>query len=160
VKLYQVSDDGQSQTQTTRSASIVGLLLSEALEDVRQELCGDAPASISHLNRHGRALAIHGNVHTPPGRRKLYSITQQIPHHLLKPSGVAFDRHRSGFEIGLQSNLLGLSRGADNVDGGRNDAMNIHLLDLKSQLSTDDAADVQQVVDDLILRLRVASYRI
>ena len=91
---------------------------------------------------------------------ELDRVGDQIPHHLLQPGGIA--RHRSGKRIEHlhQLEALGVNRGLQRFDRGIDDLCRCHALDIQAQLAGHDPVHVQQVLDHLTLRARVALNRI
>jgi hypothetical protein len=96
---------------------------------------------------------VHG--HAAAGRRELDGVRQQVPDHLLQPRGIGADADgRAGPHLDL--NFLRHRRRRDRVDGAVRDRDEIHALHLEPHVARHAARDVEDVVHDPRLRLRVA----
>ncbi|HEX9919389.1 MAG TPA: hypothetical protein VGA87_09490, partial [Pyrinomonadaceae bacterium] len=75
---------------------------------------------------------------------------------MLEAVAVARDGARLRVELRLQADGFRLRRGAQRIDHGRHDACEVNRAHVEAQLARDDARDVEQIIDEFILRLRVA----
>ena len=133
-----------------------GVRLAEAVEDERQELRGDALARVGDAHDHVRVFAVDGDADAAARAGELDRVGQQVPDHLLQPVRVAPYRAGGGVDPALERHRLRERAGRDGVDGGLHDGADVDGPELEAQLAGDDARDVQQVVDELGLQLRVA----
>ena len=91
-------------------------------------------------------------VTTPPPRRELNGVGQQIQDRLLQPRRIPRNGRQRLIVPVLDLDVLSLRDGSDRVDGRADDRRETDGLHLHPQLSGRDARDVEQVVDELHLR--------
>ncbi len=142
--------------ETVRPARAAAFLLREAIEDLGQELRGDAVAVVDHRDFQGRIPALHRDSHAAATGRELHGVAEQVPKHLLDAAGVALDHTSDEARFGLERDAFCLRCRTHDVDCGVDHAVDVDEFEIQAQLSGDDAAHVEQVVDDLILGDRVA----
>src|SRR5262245_8870820 len=130
--------------------------LSETIEDERQELRLDALTSVADRDPDMLGVALHLQLDPPAFGRELDRVREQVPHDLLQTRRVAENQFGQAAEIGDKRNALRLGRRAHRVERGfkRRDQVNQTRLD--AQLARDDARRIEQVFDDLKLRLCAA----
>ena len=139
-------------------AAAVGL--AEAVEDVRAGTSASMPAPVSVTRIATCAVdAVEPHLDAPAVRRELHRVAEQVPDDLLQPVGVAVDlvaASPSSVDCELRCRLR-LGRGPDRVDRGLDDRRRASIgRDVQPQLAGGDARDVEQVLDELRLRLGVA----
>src|SRR5262245_11542341 len=101
-------------------------------------------------------VALHPQLDPPAFGRELDRVCEKVPHDLLQTRRVAENLFWYLAEIGDERDALGLGRRAHRVERGfeRRDEINRTRLD--PQLTRDDARRIEQIFDDLELRLRAA----
>ena len=132
--------------------------LAEALEDVRQERRLDADAGVADDERVDAAASRASATSTlAAGGRELHRVRQQVPDHLLQAIGIADDGQRRS-RPAVSSVELPAPRppGASTRPPRATIGREVDGAQLEPQLAGDDARDVEQVFDQLRLRLRVA----
>ena len=144
----------QPQPAVTPRAGRVGL--PEAVEDERQELRLDALAGVADRDADMIGGALHPQLDAPAFGRELDRVREQVPHDLLQSRRVAEHLFRQVAEIGDKRDALRLGRRAHRVERGFERRHEINRLRLDPQLARDDARRIEQVFDDLKLRLRAA----
>src|SRR6185369_6917217 len=130
--------------------------LTKAFKHVRQKFLADSLTRVRNTYVNGAAALRYLYANTPATVRKLHCIRQQIPNHLLQPVRIAGDHRRRRVEVSFDPDSLRISRGPHNVDGIFNYGHDFQRLKLEIEIAGDDARHVENVVDNLCLRLRVA----
>ena len=156
VEVDQVLDERQAQAEPPVGPLEAGVGLPEALEDVGEELGGDALAVVADLEHDRGAHAGHAHPDVPAAGGELDGVAEQVPHHLLEPVRIADHADRLGLEPGLDDHALALGREAHHVERRPHDVGEVGGRQAKLELAGHDAAHVEDVVDDLGLRLGVA----
>src|SRR5262245_56396674 len=100
--------------------------------------------------------ALHPQLDPPASGRELDRVREQVPHDLLQTRRVAENKFWRAAEISDKRDALRLGRRAHRVERGfkRRDQINQTRLD--PQLARDDARRIEQVFDNLKLRLCAA----
>ena len=98
--------------------------LAEPVEDVREQIGGDAVAGIAHRDFRRRARLPRSHRHAPAPRRELDGIADEIGDDLLKTIGIPAQRHRLDVLFDLDPLLLGGR--PDRVDAGTDDGVEPH----------------------------------
>src|SRR5262245_22300917 len=101
-------------------------------------------------------VALHPQLDPPAFGRELDGVREKVPHDLLQTRRVAENLFWYLAEIGDERDALRLGRRAHRVERGfkRRDQINQTRLD--PQLARDDPGRIEQVFDDLKLRLCAA----
>src|ERR1043165_3059173 len=76
VQLDEVTNDRESESQTTVVSRRRAVCLAEAIEDVRQEVGPDADAGIIHDDLHVRVDPLQRNLDHPALPRKLHTVRE------------------------------------------------------------------------------------
>ena len=155
-----VADDGEAESEAAAAPCGGRVGLAEAFEDVRQERRVDAAAGIAdpHLDR--RIAPLDRDLHPPTLGRELDRVREQIGDDLLQALLIAEHRGR-GIEHGLNPDVPSPPRpGACSRSVCSTIALTLHRLDAEVQRARHDAADIEQVLDQLGLRSRIALDRI
>src|SRR4030095_5274921 len=147
VQLAQAADQGEAETETAARPRARGVTLSEAVEDVRQELRRDADAGVAHHDLHVRIHPLQLDLHAARLRGELHRVAQEVPHYLAQPVRIAAYRAARRGQHRLQLDALRLRGGADGVHALADHRPQIHRLDVEPDLAGADARDVQQLVD-------------
>jgi hypothetical protein len=115
VQLDEMADHRQPQAEATVAARVRRVALAEALEDVGQEIGGDAFAGVLDHEAHGRGRStLHAHGDAAAARRELDGIRGQVSHDLPQPVGIAHDEAGAGIEHGLDLEAL---RGGRRING-------------------------------------------
>src|ERR1041384_2333456 len=130
--------------------------LTEALEHVRQKLLADSLTRVRNTSVNSAATLRYLYANTPATVRKLHRIRQKGPNHLLQPVRIAGDHRGHGVEISFDSDSLRIGSRTHDVDGVLDHWHDLQRLKLEIKIAGDDARHVENVIDNLRLRLRVA----
>ena len=98
-------------------------------------------------------------VHAPAARRELDGVRQQVPHHLLESIGIA-GTGPAGLDCDVEARPLAVRGRRAPFEAASTTARQIDRLQVEPQLAGDDARHVEDVVDQLLLRSRVALDRL
>ena len=156
MHLDELAHEGQADAQAPFRAALMGSHLREQLKDMRQIGRGDADSCIGDADN--RLTAFAGNTQLdPPARiRVLGRVRQQVRKHLCQPVEVAVDAKL--FAVRLDDEGVPML-----VDGrpGRFGTSDEHLAQFHAlapqlDLACTDAADVQQVVDEMNKMIQLA----
>ena len=112
--------------------------LLEALEQVGQELGGDAPSRVDDRDASPTVGGLQANVDAATRRRELHGVENKIPEYLLQPCRVAGDAVHEGIERRGQRQLFRLRGWTDDVDGHLDDRCQLDELRVQGQLATHD----------------------
>ena len=85
---------------------------------------------------------------------------EEVPDDLLQPGCVPHDQPHVGVEPSLQPDALRVGRRSHHVHRLLHDGMEVEGFGPEPELARDDASDVEQVFDELILGDRVAHDRL
>ena len=154
VHLDQILDDCQAEAQPAVVTRRRCVTLAEALEDVRQDVGGNALTRVAHVDLHVAVDLAQHDLDAAAARRELDGVAQQVPDDLLQPARIALDDCGRAEHFRSRTPLASADGCAEGTASSMTDAT--RPLDVESQLSGHDAADVEQVVDDLRLAPRVA----
>src|SRR5205823_11660451 len=100
------------------------------------------------------------NVDAASGGRELDRVVQQVPYHLLQPARVALDQPAVGVDDGPQPDVPGVGGRAHGVNGGLDDRDEADRPHLETELASDRARHVEQVVDDAQERAHALLHRV
>src|SRR5205085_1134601 len=143
VELDDVLHDGQAESEAAVRARRAAVALTEALEDQRKELAADALAGVGDGDAHGVALRLIGaNGDRAARRRELHRVGKKVPDYLLQALGVAGGDAVDAREVEVQRDPFRGDARPHRVDGGLDDALQVHRRDVELQLPGDDARDV------------------
>ena len=157
MQLDNVPHDGQAQTESTNAtrADISIPLLRKAIEDVRQEFDWNANSVIRDRDLDVRIDAPKADVNAASLRRELHGIRKEIPEDLLQATSVA--HHLAGVRIEhqLKAYPLCFCARANDFDGRGCNLVDVDLIDVQAKLAGDDAADIQEIVNETPLGKRI-----
>src|SRR6516165_9440377 len=88
MQLHEMPCNGQAQPETERRPRRGGILLAEALEDVRQEVGRNSTTVVLYDELHRLSVALHVDLHASAVIAELDCIVHEIPQHLLQTDGV------------------------------------------------------------------------
>ena len=83
VKLDDLADNGQPQSQPSMLARAAAVLLAEALENVRQKIGGNAFAVVGDGDAGAGIDAFDEHFNVADVRAELDGVGEEVPHHLL-----------------------------------------------------------------------------
>src|SRR5262249_44050838 len=92
--------------------------------------------------------------------RELDRVRDQVPHDLLQARRIAGDHPGLGVEHDLEPDLPRVGRRSHHLDRRLDHRGEVDGADLEPELAGHDARDVEEIVDELRLRLRVALDRL
>ena len=95
------------------------------------------------------------NAHNAPAEAELVDAI-----NTLKAAGISGDEPRVRAKDGLDAHFFRLRGEAHYVERGLDHLLDVNGRDVQSQLAGDDPAHVEQILDELVLRLRVADDRV
>ena len=87
---------------------------------------------------------------------ELNRVRQDIPHDLLQTVCIAGNQSHAWLEKGLYFNALRLGRRTYAFNCRFNDWLQVTRTEVEVQLTSDDSGNLQQVIDQLTLCLRIA----
>src|SRR6185437_8137662 len=99
VQLDQVAHDRQAQTQAAVAPAYRAVLLPEAIEHMRQELCLDALTAVLHADLRHLARTRQRYFDSTAGSGELDGVGQQVAHDLLQASEVSVHQAGPGIEL-------------------------------------------------------------
>jgi hypothetical protein len=134
--------------------SAVGL--PEALEDVGQKFGADPCARVGDGDLGAVARAREPHLDRALARRELDGVREEVPEDLLETVGVAGDAARRVVEAHREADAARLGRRAHALGRRLDDGREGDGARRQAELAGDDARHVEEVVDELRLRLRVA----
>ena len=158
MHLDEVTDDRQAEAETRDRPARVGL--TESIEDVRQARGGNALARVPHLEDGLASRAAQREIHAALVGCELDGVRQEVREDLLQAVGIRDDGPHRLVDVDTQSDRLGGRRGLHGLDGRRHHRRRLDLARRDPQLAGDDARDVEQVLDALGERGRVALDRL
>ena len=148
-------DDGQTEPQPSMLAGDRAVRLPESVEHVRQKRLGYSYAGVADVQFQQVAGDRETQGHSTRRGRERDGVREQIPHHLLKPDTIAAHDTRLGWRVDGQLDALRLRGWADVIDTALDDIPEIDRLEGEAHLSRNDTRDVDEVIDDPRLNLRV-----
>ncbi len=148
--------DGQPEPQPAVSAREAGIGLAEALEDMRQELGLDAAAVVGDGELCHVIDPPQSNADLAAPMPELRGIRNQVPDHLLQAVGVAVHDSAPAGGVDCDDHLPGVRGWSECGDGILDHARQIDRPGLHTELSADDAGDVEDVLDQPGLGSRAA----
>ena len=96
------------------------------------------------------------HLHAAARRRELDGVREQVPHDLLQAAGIAGDRSGQPDRGCAPAGCPWRRRPAHRLDRRLDDRERVERLHVEPELARDDAAHVEQIVDELRLDARVA----
>src|SRR5215510_9200794 len=156
MQLGQLFDQRQPQPQAAEAPRHRSVGLPEAVEDVRQKFRLDALAVVADDDADALGVALHSQFDLPAFGREFDGVREQVPDDLLQSVGVA--QHHFGLraEMGDQLDPFRLGCRTYGPERGFDSRREVGRLRFQAQPAGDDARRIEQVFDDLELRLRVA----
>src|SRR3569623_489411 len=141
--------DREPQSQAAMAARGAGIALTEALEDVRQQLGLDALAVVFYRDLDIAVAAPYRHLDRPAVIGELHRVGHDVPQHLLQAGKIAEDHPGIGGEALLDVDLL--VRGGRHHRGQRrfHHGQRLHRLDIDVELAGGDAGNIEQVVDEI-----------
>jgi hypothetical protein len=155
VELDEPFGDREAQPEPALLPARASIRLTERLEDVGQEFGIDAVARVAHGD-HETLAPFERDRHLAFRRREFDRIGEQVPDDLLQAIGVAHGHRRPYVQPGHEPDSLCRRRRLHDFHRRRDDRGEVDVGDAQSQLSGDDAGDLEQVLDETRLRARVA----
>src|SRR5262249_50889822 len=151
VKLHQGLHDGQPEPQPAVAARDRRITLTKTVEHVRQEIRGNTYTAVLDNDLDVGVDSLQHDLDPAARGRELHRVREEVPQHLLQPVGIAAPPADAGIEQLLNPDLLGVRALSDRLDGAVDHFVELQGLDFEMDLSRNDPAHVQQVVDDLRL---------
>ncbi len=150
VHLDQPLDQRQADAQAALRAFARAVGLREQVEHARQHVGRQADARVLHHDHRVVAIALGQHLDVAALGRVLGRVVQQVGHDLAQPRRVGVHHQRARrreprrevVAAGVDQRAAGLDRGADGVG-------HVDLLAPQFDLALADAADVEQVVDQV-----------
>src|SRR5262245_33838962 len=155
MQLDQVFDERQAKTEAAVPSGARRVGLAEAVKYIGQEIRADAFARVAHGDANVRVNALQPRFDAASLRGELDGVGEEVPDHLLQANGVAGDLADFVREISLERDTFGVRRRADRLNRLLNYRDQVNWPDLQPELAADDAGRVEQVIDQLRLRLSV-----
>src|SRR5262249_12343700 len=148
--------ESQAEAEAAVPSSARRVGLAEAVKDVWQEIRADAFARVAHGDANVWVHALQLRFDATALRRELDRVGEQVPDDLLQPDRIAGDLTNFGGQVGLERDALRLRRRVDRPNRILYHRDQVHRADGESELPTNDAGRVQQIVDQVSLRLPAA----
>ena len=118
---------------------------------------GSIPAPVSRtVSSKNSSRRREHDRHLAPRRRELDGVRQQVPGDLLQAVGVADGHRRARLDVELEVDLPRRGHGGDGVAGGLQHLHQVDRAHLDVELAGHDPRHVEDVLDELVLELRVA----
>src|SRR5919109_1094848 len=130
--------------------------LPKAFEDMRQKICTDSLAVVSNPKMNVGIILENQDTNLTARRREFDCIRQQIPNDLLQTVRVTRNQYRLIRSLNPDLNVFRFRGWPHHVDSGLDDPIQIRRLQIEIEISSHDARDIQDVVDNLGLRFGVA----
>ena len=143
VEPYQAAHQAQADAEPTAAA----LLLHEHLEDLVQQLGGDAAPAVAHGDTCVGLVLRAGELDDAPRLGVARGVVQQVREHLREPHRVRDDLAGRLEELDAELVPTLLDRGLAEGDGLGHDVVQPHPLGSELNLPGVDARQVEQVVD-------------
>src|SRR5262245_29662444 len=156
MQLDQVFDERQSEAESAVPSGARRVGLSETVKDIRQEIRADAFARVAHGDANVRVYALQERFDAASLRGELDRVGEQVPDHLLQARRVAGNLANFAGEISLARASSGVRRRVYGLNRLLNYRDQVHWPDLQPELAADDAGRVEQVINQLRLRLPTA----
>jgi hypothetical protein len=157
---HQVPRNRKPEPEPTVLASRSTVGLTKSIKDVRQKLFINALPGIRHSDFNCTAGLHHLHAHAPATLSKLHRIRQEIPNHLLEPVCVTGNHSGRRIEIRFDTDTLRVCSLSHDIDRILHHRHHFQRVQIEIKVTGDDARNVEDVVDDLRLRLRVPSDRL
>ena len=119
------------------------LRLAEPLEEMRQELRGDALTGIGDLKLHLRTARGEPNLDAPPWRRELHGVRHKVLDDLRQTKRVTCDRREDAVIDDDHVDGLGVSRQAKRIQCLLNHRAEVDGLTVETYGATDDPGNVE-----------------
>ena len=151
MKLYQLLGDGQAEPEAAVQPRRGGITLSEALENVRQDLRGNADSRIGDRDLDVLRRSARRETDAPSRARELRGVRQDVPQHLLhaiRIAAIATDRR---IDVDLQPDRLRLRRRTNHVDRGVDHCGQVHLFEPQVHFPRGDSGHIQEIFDERFL---------
>src|SRR5437870_11661092 len=116
VQLDEVFDEGQTESEARMRSRARAVRLPKALEDVRQDLRGDALSRIAHHDLDVRVDELQLHLDSAALRGELHRVREQGPYDLLEPGRIADGRPRPRVEHFLEPDLFRLGGRPDGIE--------------------------------------------
>jgi len=160
VQIHHGLADGQAEPQSPKLLVGFQFPLLESDEETRNDLRIDANARIAHLYPYGTGVGGEtANHDDAPLRGELGGVFEEVPEHLLKASRVAVDVVFGGGQLQADENPFGLYFRAADLQNIPDNTVQIPWLDVQFDFATDQAVQVEQVVDQASLQFQIAANR-
>src|SRR5215468_10798969 len=153
MQLDQIFNERQAKAESAVPSGARRVGLSEAVKDIGHEIRADSFARVAHGDANVRVHALQARFYAASLRGELDRVGEQVPDHLLQASGVAGDLANFEGEVSLERDTFGLRRRLDGLNRLLNYRDQINRPDLQPELAADDAGRVEQVINQLRLRL-------
>jgi hypothetical protein len=129
--------------------------LHEAIENPREDRRIDTNPRVADRDFDVRLHALELETDRPALRRELQGVGQQVPDDLLETAGIREQRWRTPVKRFRDRDLLRFNLWLNRVEGRITDLRQVNLLPLELELARDDPRDIEQIVDQLQLKVRV-----
>src|SRR5262245_5393202 len=156
VHLHQALHNGQAQSQSAVLSGNAAVGLAKPIEDKWQEFWRDSDAGVDHLDFGSSAEIPEANFHDAPRGGELDGVLRQIPDRLLKPVGVKQEHMYGRVEILLQTHPFSLRLRAYRFDRRLDNGGEVGRLNIQREIAINDGRDIEQVVNQFLLRAGVA----
>src|SRR3954468_9275527 len=153
VRLDDVPDDRETETEAAVVPRRSAVFLGEPVEDVGQESGIDSGAGVAHLDDGVPAGAADGERHAPSHGSELEGIRQEVPQDLLESRSISRNQTDRPIDVGVDDDRLPLRLRKDGLDRRVSAPADVDGLHLHLELPGHDAGAIEKIVDELRLRL-------
>ena len=160
MRLGDVADDGEAESEAAVHARLRRLRLAERLENVRQKLRIDSFAGVGDGDLHLRGRAPRRHLAPfPPRGVNFTAFESRFQITCWMRVGSATITPRVGASDSRDGDVLRVRGRVHRLDRVHDHARDLDRLRREAQLAGDDARDVEDVVDEPRLKLRAAGDR-
>jgi hypothetical protein len=156
MQLHDVTHQRESETEPPYPSRDRGVALLEAIEHELQKIRSDPAAIIDNRKYGGSTFLPHRGTYEAAGPRELDRIGEEIPRHLSEALGIGEDHASFGSRIELERDGLRKGRRPNDIEGVTHDGGQVDELRLEAEFACNHPRNIEDVVDDLHLRLSVA----
>src|SRR5262245_26706477 len=153
MQFDQIFDERQTKSESAVPFGARCIGLTEAVKDIWQEIRTDALPRVVHGDANVWVDALKAHLDTASWRGELDGVGEEVPDHLLQAGEVTGNLTNFGREISLYRYPFSIRRRLDRLNRLLNYRIRVHWSKIKPELSTNDAGRVEQVLDQLQLRL-------
>src|SRR5438445_5341704 len=143
---------GYGETETQASLCDRAVALTEAFEEMRDQFRIDSFSVVGDDNLRPRVDDLDTQQDMTAGGSELHRVREEVPDDLFDSAAVAMDHGRPPRKLEPELDLFRLGDGSDHVGGRLCQRIEIDRTDLHLKLAENDARDIEQILDEELLR--------